>query len=73
MIHATVTCDQSNSPFYKSIMSRCDISLIETLPECMKVVSEAVVELCSEMEMVTAKEGTSNFVMPHIQQAVYSQ
>ncbi|KAI9083060.1 hypothetical protein K1719_034964 [Acacia pycnantha] len=35
----------------------------------MKAVFEAVVEMCSEMEMVTANEGTSNFVMPHIQQA----
>ncbi|KAI9083037.1 hypothetical protein K1719_034941 [Acacia pycnantha] len=54
---------------FTEAIRRWDISLIETLPECMKAVFEAVVELCSEMEMVTAKEGTSNFVMPHVQQA----
>ncbi|XP_028807715.1 probable terpene synthase 2 [Neltuma alba] len=51
---------------------RWDISPIESLPQCMKVVFEAVVVLCNEMEMVTAKEGTSNFVIPHVKQAFYN-
>ncbi|XP_054778346.1 probable terpene synthase 2 [Prosopis cineraria] len=46
--------------------------LIKYLPECMKVVFEAVVELCSEMEMVTAKQGTSTFVMPHVKPAFFN-
>ncbi|XP_028795948.1 probable terpene synthase 2 [Neltuma alba] len=51
---------------------RWDISPIESLPQCMKVVFEAVVVLCNEMEMVTAKERTSNFVIPHVKQAFYN-
>ncbi|KAI9083053.1 hypothetical protein K1719_034957 [Acacia pycnantha] len=54
---------------FTEAIRRWDISPIESLPECMKTMFEAVVELCSEMEMVTAKEGTSNFVMPHVKQA----
>ncbi|XP_028807701.1 probable terpene synthase 2 [Neltuma alba] len=51
---------------------RWDTSPIESLPECMKVVFEAVAVLCNEMEMVTAEEGTSNFVIPHVKQAFYN-
>ncbi|KAI9083068.1 hypothetical protein K1719_034972 [Acacia pycnantha] len=54
---------------FTEAIRRWGISPIESLPECMKTMFEAVVELCSEMEMVTAKEGTSNFVMPHVKQA----
>lgn len=56
-------------PFTEAI-HRWDIGLIKSLPECMKVVFEAFVELFSEMEMVTTKQGTSTFVMPHVKQAI---
>ncbi|XP_028795959.1 probable sesquiterpene synthase [Neltuma alba] len=35
----------------------------------MKAAFEAVIQACNEIDMVAAKEGTSNFVMPHVKQA----
>ncbi|XP_028755919.1 (-)-germacrene D synthase-like [Neltuma alba] len=55
---------------FTEAIHRWDISLTESLPECMKVVFEVVLQVCSEVEMVTTKEGTSIFVMPHVKQAV---
>ncbi|KAK4255623.1 hypothetical protein QN277_008600 [Acacia crassicarpa] len=54
---------------FTDAIRRWDISNIESLQECMKAVFEAVVDLCSEIEMVTVREGTSNFVMPLVKQA----
>ena len=55
---------------FENLIIRWNISPIETLPQCMKVVFDAILQVCSEMEMVTTKEGTSKIVMPHVKQAV---
>ncbi|XP_054811086.1 probable terpene synthase 2 [Prosopis cineraria] len=57
---------------FTEAIHRWDVSPIKSLPECMKVVFEAVVEVCNEMETVTAKQGTSNLVMPHVKQAFFN-
>lgn len=55
--------------FTKAIQ-RWDISLIRSLPQCMRVVFETVVELCEELKLVTAESGKSSFVVPHFKQAI---
>ncbi|KAI9083065.1 hypothetical protein K1719_034969 [Acacia pycnantha] len=54
---------------FTEAIHRWDISPIESLPQCMKVVFEAILQVCNEMETVIEKEGTSNFAMPHVKQA----
>lgn len=49
---------------------RWDISLIQSLPECMKVVFNAIVELWDEIEMVMVQNGKSSLVLQHIKYAV---
>lgn len=36
----------------------------------MKVIFEAILELCEEIEELTTESGNSNFVVPHFKQAV---
>ncbi|XP_014522250.1 probable terpene synthase 2 [Vigna radiata var. radiata] len=55
--------------FTKAIQ-RWDISHIRSLPECMKVVFETVLQLCEEIELLTRENGKSSFVVPHFKQAV---
>ncbi|KAJ1378239.1 Terpenoid cyclases/protein prenyltransferase alpha-alpha toroid [Sesbania bispinosa] len=57
--------------FTKAIQ-RWDISLIGSLPQCMKVVFDTVVELHDEIEMVTVKSGKSSLVMLPVKQAICS-
>ncbi|KAF7833900.1 putative terpene synthase 2 [Senna tora] len=56
---------------FTQAIHRWDISPIQSVPECMKVVFEAVQQLYKEMESLTAKQNTSSFVMPHLKQAIY--
>jgi hypothetical protein len=49
---------------------RWDFSLIQSLPECMKVVFKTVVELWDEIEMILVETGKSNLVVEYIKQAV---
>ncbi|XP_020237970.2 alpha-copaene synthase, partial [Cajanus cajan] len=55
---------------FTKALERWDISLLEPLPQCMKVVFDTVVELCDEMELLTAQSGKSRFVVPHFKQAI---
>ncbi|KAK7272466.1 hypothetical protein RJT34_29076 [Clitoria ternatea] len=43
-------------------IQRWDISVIESLPDCMKVVYNAIVKFCDEIELVIAKDGKSSMV-----------
>lgn len=49
---------------------RWDISPIESLPQCMKVVFETILELCEEIKLETSESGKSSFVVPRFTQAV---
>lgn len=49
---------------------RWDFNLIQSLPECMKVVFKTVVGLWVEIEMILVENGKSNFVLPYIKHAV---
>ena len=51
------------------LLLRWDASPLDAVPECMKVVFHALLELFNEMELLTAKEGESCFV-PYVKQAV---
>ncbi|XP_027928308.1 probable terpene synthase 2 isoform X2 [Vigna unguiculata] len=57
--------------FTKAIQ-RWDISYIRSLPECMKVVFETVLQLCEEIELLTRENGKSSFVVPRFKQAVFN-
>ncbi|KAK7324634.1 hypothetical protein VNO77_28356 [Canavalia gladiata] len=48
---------------------RWDISSIGSLPPCMKVIFDTIVELCEELESMTAESGRSKFVVPHFKKA----
>ncbi|BAT92465.1 hypothetical protein VIGAN_07119300 [Vigna angularis var. angularis] len=50
-------------------ITQWDISHIRSLPECMKVVFETVLQLCEEIELLTRENGKSSFVVPHFKQA----
>lgn len=49
---------------------RWDISLIQSLPECMKAVFNTIVELWDEIEMTMAQNGKSSLVLQYTKQAV---
>ncbi|KAK7324635.1 hypothetical protein VNO77_28358 [Canavalia gladiata] len=49
---------------------RWDISSIGSLPPCMKVIFDAIVELCEELDSMTAESGRSKFVVPHFKKAI---
>ncbi|KAK7272468.1 hypothetical protein RJT34_29079 [Clitoria ternatea] len=55
---------------FTEAIQRWDISIIASLPKCMKVVFDAIMELFGEMELLTAQSGKSSFVVPHFKQAV---
>ncbi|TKY49012.1 terpene synthase 2 [Spatholobus suberectus] len=55
---------------FTEAIQRWDISPIESLPRCMKVVYDAVIELCEEIELATTESGKSSFVVPRFKQAV---
>ncbi|KAJ1384847.1 Terpenoid cyclases/protein prenyltransferase alpha-alpha toroid [Sesbania bispinosa] len=57
--------------FTKAIQ-RWDNSLIGSLPQCMKIVFDTIVELHDEIEMVTVKSGKSSFAMSPVKQAICS-
>ncbi|KAL2331551.1 hypothetical protein Fmac_019132 [Flemingia macrophylla] len=49
---------------------RWDITLIESLPQCMKAVFDMLVELCEEIESMTNESKKSSFVVPCFKKAV---
>ncbi|KAK4269226.1 hypothetical protein QN277_022412 [Acacia crassicarpa] len=53
---------------FTEAIRRWDASPLDAIPECMKVVFHALLELFNEMELLTAKEGESCFV-PYVKQA----
>ncbi|XP_014522018.1 probable terpene synthase 2 [Vigna radiata var. radiata] len=55
---------------FTEAFQRWDIRLTESLPRSMKVIFEAILELCEEIEELTTESGNSNFVVPHFKQAV---
>ncbi|KAL2331543.1 hypothetical protein Fmac_019124 [Flemingia macrophylla] len=55
--------------FTQAIM-RWDISLYESLPQCMKAVFDMLVELCEVLETMTNESKKSSFVVPCFKQAV---
>ncbi|MED6155916.1 hypothetical protein PIB30_009979 [Stylosanthes scabra] len=57
---------------FTQAIQRWDIGLIESLPECMKVVFKVVVKLCDEIELETAKNGKSSLVLQYVKQAFFS-
>ncbi|TKY49011.1 terpene synthase 2 [Spatholobus suberectus] len=57
---------------FTEAIHRWDISPIGSLPQCMKVVFDVVIELCEAIELATAKSGKSSFVVPRFKQAVFS-
>ncbi|PNY15989.1 (-)-germacrene D synthase-like protein [Trifolium pratense] len=56
---------------FTQAIERWDFSLIQSLPECMKVVFKTVVELWDEIEMMLIENGKSNLVLQYIKQAFY--
>ncbi|XP_027342115.1 probable terpene synthase 2 [Abrus precatorius] len=54
---------------FTQAIQRWDISFIQSLPECMKVVFSAIVELWDEIELVTAEGGKSSIVLNCIKEA----
>ncbi|XP_052727125.1 probable sesquiterpene synthase, partial [Vigna angularis] len=55
---------------FTEAFQRWDIRLTESLPQSMKVIFEAILELCEEIEELTTESGNSNFVVPHFKQAI---
>ncbi|RDX90560.1 putative terpene synthase 2, partial [Mucuna pruriens] len=55
---------------FTEAIQRWDSSLIGSLPHCMKVVFDILVELCEELELVTTESGKSSFVVPYFKQAI---
>ncbi|KOM43866.1 hypothetical protein LR48_Vigan05g147100, partial [Vigna angularis] len=55
---------------FTEAFQRWDIRLTESLPQSMKVIFEAIIELCEEVEELTTESGNSNFVVPHFRQAI---
>ncbi|KAL2331537.1 hypothetical protein Fmac_019118 [Flemingia macrophylla] len=51
---------------------RWDITLIESLPQCMKAVFDMLVELCEEIESLTTESKKSSSVVPAFKQAIFS-
>ncbi|RDX72151.1 putative terpene synthase 2, partial [Mucuna pruriens] len=56
---------------FTEAIQRWDISLIGSLPQCMKAVFDIIIELCGEIELETNKSGTSSFVVPRFKQAIF--
>ncbi|KAJ1376771.1 Terpenoid cyclases/protein prenyltransferase alpha-alpha toroid [Sesbania bispinosa] len=57
---------------FTQAIQRWDINVIQSLPECMKVVFNAIVELGDEIKIIAAKDGKSGLVLPYIKQAFYN-
>ncbi|KAI5412144.1 probable terpene synthase 2 isoform X1 [Lathyrus oleraceus] len=57
---------------FTEAIQRWDFNLIQSLPECMKVVFKTVVGLWVEIEMILVENGKSNFVLPYIKHAFYN-
>ncbi|XP_020239096.1 probable terpene synthase 2 [Cajanus cajan] len=55
---------------FSEAIQRWDITAIGSLPECMKAVFDAIIELCEEMELETTESGKSSFMVPRFKQAV---
>ncbi|KAL1299341.1 hypothetical protein HN51_043785 [Arachis hypogaea] len=53
---------------FTEAMQRWDISCIASLPECFKVIFNALLEFWVEMESLTAESGKSSFVLQHVKQ-----
>ncbi|AES66815.2 terpene synthase family, metal-binding domain protein [Medicago truncatula] len=56
---------------FTQAIQRWDFSLIQPLPECMKVVFNTIVELWDEIEITLVETGKSNLVLQYIKQAFY--
>ncbi|MED6167492.1 hypothetical protein PIB30_003463 [Stylosanthes scabra] len=54
---------------FTEAFKRWDIRPINSLPECMKVAFNAILEMWYEMELVTSKGENSSLVLQHIKQA----
>ncbi|XP_057458988.1 (-)-germacrene D synthase-like [Lotus japonicus] len=57
---------------FTQALQRWDISVIQSLPECIKVVFTATVELWDDIETTTAVDGKLGWVLPYIKQAFYN-
>ncbi|XP_047174416.1 probable terpene synthase 2 [Vigna umbellata] len=55
---------------FTEAFQRWDIRLTESLPKSIKVIFEAILELCEEVEELTTESGNSKFVVPHFKQAI---
>ncbi|MED6167491.1 hypothetical protein PIB30_003462 [Stylosanthes scabra] len=56
---------------FKMAIQRMDISCIASLPECMKVVFNAIAELCAEIESLTTEGGKSSLASQYVKQAYF--
>ncbi|XP_039687039.1 probable terpene synthase 2 [Medicago truncatula] len=56
---------------FTQAIQRWDISLIQSLPECMQVVFNTIVEFYDEMERTIVEIGKSSLVLPYIKQDFY--
>ncbi|KAG4971883.1 hypothetical protein AAZX31_13G268000 [Glycine max] len=57
---------------FTEAIQRWNKSPIESLPQCMKVVFDTVVELGEEIELATTESGKSSFVVQYFKQAVFN-
>ncbi|MED6140338.1 hypothetical protein PIB30_092218 [Stylosanthes scabra] len=53
---------------FTEAIQRWDISYIASLPECFKVVFNAILEFWAEMDSLTAENGESSYVLQHLKQ-----
>ncbi|XP_072081407.1 probable terpene synthase 2 isoform X2 [Arachis hypogaea] len=57
---------------FTQAIQRWDISPIKSLPECMKVVFNTILEVWKEIESVTSKDENSSLVLQHIKQEFFN-
>ncbi|XP_020969685.1 probable terpene synthase 2 [Arachis ipaensis] len=57
---------------FTQAIQRWDISLIKSLPECMKTVFNTILEMWDEIESVTSKDEISCLVLQHIKQEFFN-
>ncbi|XP_039687040.1 probable sesquiterpene synthase [Medicago truncatula] len=56
---------------FTQAIQRWDFSLIQSLPKCMKVVFNTIVELWDEIVMILVETGKSNLVLQYIKEEFY--
>ncbi|XP_016169327.1 probable terpene synthase 2 [Arachis ipaensis] len=57
---------------FTQAIQRWDISLIKSLPECMKAVFNTILEMWDEIESMTSKDEISGLVLQHIKQEFFN-